>query len=413
MEHSPLILRPLHFPHHLTAELPLCKSTLARDLILEANSGTSELRDRLNSDPTLPRDLQVLVDGLRGGVIDCADSGTALRFLTAYHAVHGGRHTFTGSRRLGERPITELLETLRAAGVAITYLEQEGQLPYTIEGKRPLHFPKTINATHWRSSQYLSALLLSGCPSRFVYPEASPSYAYVLLTLQRMQKQGYTVSKNRDSLQITHHSASAHPFGAATPLQRDWSSAAYWYALLALCPEIRTITLPGLYRDSGHPDEAVATLYSHHFGIHTHGTEAILTRSIVVEKTVVADLSQSPDLFLTVACTCLGLRLPFRLSGLTLLPHKESDRIESFLTIATNLGAEGFRRTASTLTWDGTLHPTPSATIDPHEDHRVAMSFGVLLLSGAFAGSYRMLSPQVVGKSYPQFWAQFPSLKHP
>lgn len=410
MEHSPLTLCPLHFPDHLSVELPLCKSTLARDIILDANSGASELRDQLTLHPTLPRDLHILVDGLKGGVIDCGESGTALRFLTAYHAVHGGRHTFTGSERLGERPITELLDTLHSAGVAITYHEEAGHLPYTIEGLPPLHFPESIDATHWRSSQYISALLLSGCPSRFIYPEGSPSYAYVLLTLQRMQKQGYTVAKSGECLRITDHARAMQHLAGTTPLQRDWSSASYWYALLALSPEIQTITLPGLYCDSGHPDEAIVDFYSRHFGIHTDGPEAMITRTNSVKKTIVADLSQSPDLFLTVACTCLGLRLPFRLSGLTLLPHKESDRIESFLVNATKLGAVGFRRTSSTLTWDGTLNPTPSATIDPHEDHRVAMSFGVLLLSGALAGSYRMLSPQVVGKSYPQFWTQFSTL---
>ena len=42
------------------------------------------------------------------------------------------------------------------------------------------------------------------------------------------------------------------------------------------------------------------------------------------------------------------------------------------------------------------------ALIDPHDDHRIAMSFAVL---GLRTGGIRVASPGCVSKSYPQFWA--------
>lgn len=392
--------------------LPYCKSSLARDLVIEAGLGIDETAKALSNGPTLPQDIHVMIQGLQGGVIDCQDSGTALRFLTTYHALHGGAHLFTGSIQLKKRPIFELLNLLSGFGVKITHLENEGEIPYRISSTAPLIFPKVIDATNWHSSQFVSALLLSGVPSRIIYPPNSPSYEYVQLTLQRLQHYGYKYSQTIDYIQLTQNSVAETRIACGKEsLQRDWSSAGYWYELLALTPSVAGIKLTDLRSGSGHPDERVAEVYHTYFGVETMQDGGyIQRREDTPTGPVTVDLSQSPDLFLTIACTCLGLMRPFHLTGLTFLPHKESDRIRSFILNAERIGAQGFTYASDTLTWDGTLSPTPSATIDPYRDHRIAMAFAVLCSSGTLPGSYQMKTPEVVSKSYPTFWQELSKL---
>ncbi len=416
MEH---FAHPSHSGRHsddtTTVNLPVCKSTLARWLILEAVDGKATLAELLDQAPTLPDDLRVLRLGLEGGGIDCRDSGTALRLLTAYHAIRGGEHTFTGSERLCQRPISELLDLLTVAGAKITPLGAQGHLPFTLRSDRPLHFPETIDAHHWRSSQYVSALLLSGVRSHILYPDSGPSYAYILLTIRCLDQFGYQVAIAGDRIDIVGRTSVKSPvMGNMDDLPRDWSSAGYWYELLALCPTIPSLEAKSLCLGSHHPDERVVDLYKKHFAITTtagpSATRLHSSHTEALHSHVEIDLSQSPDLFSAIACTCLGQRRTFALSGLDLLRHKESDRIESFIANAGRLGASGFATTTSTLTWDGTLHPTPSAVIDPMSDHRVAMAFGILAKSGALGGQYDIKAPNVVQKSYPQFWEELHKL---
>src|SRR5437879_8070087 len=87
------------------------------------------------------------------------NAGTAFRPLTAVLALAGGEYRLSGSLRMHERPIGDLVESLRRLGARIDYLGKEGFPPLAIR-------PGAIRAGEVRvrgdvSSQYLSSLLMA------------------------------------------------------------------------------------------------------------------------------------------------------------------------------------------------------------------------------------------------------------
>ena len=89
--------------------------------------------------------------------IDCGESGTSLRFLTAVAATRTYPVRLSGGPRLSRRPIHGLLDFLAAAGAEIKAHSKHRALPITVRG--PVHaFRGRVDASE--SSQYLSALLL-------------------------------------------------------------------------------------------------------------------------------------------------------------------------------------------------------------------------------------------------------------
>ena len=92
-------------------------------------------------------------------IIDVHHAGTAMRFLTAFFAIHEGKEVIlTGSSRMKERPIKILVEALRQLGAEISYEENEGFPPIKIIGKKLTQSKVSLPANV--SSQYISALLL-------------------------------------------------------------------------------------------------------------------------------------------------------------------------------------------------------------------------------------------------------------
>jgi 3-phosphoshikimate 1-carboxyvinyltransferase len=117
---------------------------------------------------------------------------------------------------------------------------------------------------------------------------------------------------------------------------------------------------------------------------------------------MVGSLGHCPDGALMLIAAAATAARPSRFTGLATLRVKESDRLAAM--------AEGLRRVgAGARIGDSWIEVDPipaghrvDATIDPHGDHRVAMSFAVL---GLRTGGVRIENPGCVAKSYPGFWA--------
>src|SRR5712692_4409329 len=93
-------------------------------------------------------------------VLDAGESGTAARFLTALAAATPGLFLVTGSARLRERPMGELVHALQALGASIEFRGEKENLPVSIAGGKISARRVTVDAS--LSSQFLSALLLAG-----------------------------------------------------------------------------------------------------------------------------------------------------------------------------------------------------------------------------------------------------------
>ena len=119
---------------HTTVQLPASKSMSNRALILNALS-ISHYPIRNLSDC---EDTRVIIDAFNSdsNLFDVKGAGTAMRFLTAFLGGMEGEWIIKGSKRMHERPIHPLVETLTALGAEIDYLEKEGFPPLRIKGRK-------------------------------------------------------------------------------------------------------------------------------------------------------------------------------------------------------------------------------------------------------------------------------------
>ena len=119
------------------------------------------------------------------------------------------------------------------------------------------------------------------------------------------------------------------------------------------------------------------------------------------------DFVNQPDLAQTFVVTCCLMGVPFRFTGLQSLKIKETDRIKAMMTEMRKLGFVLKDVNDSELIWDGErCEPALEQGIDTYEDHRMALAFAPY----AFATEHLLINnPQVVTKSYPQFWKDLKS----
>ena len=379
-------------------ELPISKSIANRLLILQAIHG-----DGLAGSPTalaswgalmpvsacgvpddarivgcfdLPEDVQILHRALttlhhstqRYTTLNLSNCGTAMRFLTAYAAQLENKVTvLDGVERMRHRPIGQLVDALREIGADIEYLGEEGFPPLRIKGCI-LDKDRIITLDNPQSTQFVSALLLIGAN---VQTDSTSPY----ITLTRALIEQYTLASSPNRL-------------SPIVLERDWSSAAFWYEYVAL--HGGEITLPGIYRNSLQGDKVVADIFAH-LGVHTtytaegitiastgvadlqrsdlQGIDARSTAQQSAEEILCQDFSACPDLYPAVALTCERLGIELHATGVESLPLKESDRLRAVREHRTD------------------------------HDHRMAMA---LLIAG-----YEVDDTACISKSYPQFIEHF------
>ena len=357
-------------------------------------------------------DTEVIVDALNNNPyeINIKAAGTAMRFMTAYLAVkEGEEHVLTGTERMRHRPIGLLVDALRRLGANIEYAGEEGFPPLRIKGCTLegglLEVAGNI------SSQYISALLLIGpCLKNGLTLHMTGdviSRPYIDLTLWTMREFGADAEwSDYDTIVVK-----PQPYKDREYLtENDWSAASYWYEMMALTsnPDDE-IKLEGLMDGSKQGDSQVRYIFSL-LGVKT----AFKTKKPGVPTTVTLKHSgrcvprleynfvNSPDLAQTFVVCCALLNVPFHFTGLSTLKIKETDRIEAMKTEMRKLGYVVRSVNDSELIWDGELcTPTLEAGIDTYEDHRMALAFAPAALR--FDG-LRINNPQVVTKSYPQFW---------
>lgn len=401
------------FPDKLQATilLPSSKSISNRALLLCALSGGNAKVERRS----VCDDTNVMWKNIteRPPVADIMAAGTAMRFLTAYFSIcTNEEHVITGTERMRERPIGVLVDALRELGADIEYVENEGFPPLRIKGRKLhggiLQLPANV------SSQYISALLMiapcmdSGLTLQLVGEIISRPY--INMTIEMMKTYGAEVTwTSKDTLRVE-----GKPYvpGTCYTVESDWSAASYWYEMVALSPDPEArIALPWLTPNSLQGDCAIRRFFEP-LGIKTTFDKdshcAILTKDenlrLSTKQTYELDLVNQPDLAQTLVVTCAALRQPFCFKGLRSLRIKETDRMAALQCelgkFGITLGIEGdeslfIHQYAANLHYNG----TPIAT---YNDHRMAMAFAPLGL--VCEGSVVIAHPEVVSKSYPDFW---------
>ena len=381
------------------------KSETNRLLLLQALYPNLVLDNTSNSD-----DSEVMLKALQNSqlltpnsqLIDVHHAGTAMRFLTAYFSIQEEKEVvLTGSSRMKERPIKILVDALNQLGAEISYEENEGFPPIRIKGKKLTQNKVSLPANV--SSQYISALLLIAPKLEngleLTLEGEITSVPYIKMTLALLNEIGVKTSfvGNKISVkpQFTIHNSQF-------TIESDWSSASYWYSIVALSEIGTQISLSSYKKNSLQGDSALANIYQD-FGVETVFNE---DNSITISKTknhqlsiVNYQLNNCPDIAQTIAVTCFGLGIGCHLTGLHTLKIKETDRLEALKTELTKLGAT-ISVTNESLTLEASNHINENIAIDTYQDHRMAMAFAPLALKI----SLTINQAEVVSKSYPDFW---------
>lgn len=335
-------------------------------------------------------------------VVNIGHAGTAMRFLTAYFAAAGIEKTITGSDRMKNRPIGELVNALNSLGAEITYTEKQGFPPLKTSGK--ILKGDSISLKGSISSQYITALLLIApvLPNGLTIniTDHLISSSYVKLTLQMMKFFGIESTWEGNRITIAHQDYKPKDY----TVEADWSGASYWYQLAMLAESVE-ITLHGLFSDSAQGDAAIAELFNR-TGVETRyeNNKVIISKSADICNFFEADFINTPDMVQTfVVALCLR-GIPFRISGAQTLRIKETDRVFALQKEMAKFGFTIREPEPGVLTWDGKKGAALEyIAIETYDDHRMALAFAPAALH--YPGMV-INNAEVVTKSYPQYWEQ-------
>ena len=408
------LISPYKF-NQVAVDLPSSKSISNRVLVINALAGNTELPRNLSDCD----DTNVMAGWLRDmpETVDVGAAGTAMRFSTALLSLTDGIHVITGSARMKQRPIAVLVDALRRLGADVEYLENEGFPPLRIVGEDHLR-GGSLQLKGDVSSQFVSALLMiapymdDGLEIHLTGNVVSRPY--IDMTLAIMNEFGADAGWTSDDvLSVKPQRYVKRDFW----VENDWSAASYWYEILALADGLDSIRLDGLYEHSLQGDSAVTNIFES-FGINTSFVEedgipvAVLTKKRKSLNMFEYDFVNQPDIAQTLAVTCCMMDIPFHFYGLASLKIKETDRLFALKKELAKMGFLLEERNDSELMWDGsrralTEQERQSLSIDTYDDHRMAMSFAPCAIK---LESLTINAPQVVTKSYPNFWDDLQSI---
>jgi len=380
------------------------KSETNRLLLLQASYPNLTIENTSNSN-----DSEVMTKALNSNdltgqteLIEVHHAGTAMRFLTAYFSVQENKEVvLTGSTRMKERPIKILVDALKQLGAEINYEENEGFPPIRIKGKKLTKNKVALAANV--SSQYISALLLIAPKLenglQLTLEGKTTSVPYIKMTLALLNEIGVETSFIENKITVANLSLIPYPLSIS--VESDWSSASYFYSIVALSEIGTEITLSNYKPNSLQGDSVLAAIYEN-FGVKTifrNGTIHLQKGYNCQLSVINCQLNNAPDIAQTIAVTCFGLGISCHLTGLHTLKIKETDRLVALQNELEKLGAQ-VTVTNDSLTLESSEKINSDIKIKTYQDHRMAMAFAPLALKVPIL----IEDAEVVSKSYPGFW---------
>ena len=389
-------------------ELPYSKSIRARLLIINA------LNDKLlDIDEKDCRDIKILHAALKqiletksGEVVtvDVQDSGTALRFLTAFCALRRGAFVITGTDRLCMRPIDPLVDALKHIGANINYTDKYGFAPLRIKGCKIKGTEVSISAI--MSSQFVSALMLIApvLPHGLVINMLGKpvSASYIKLTTYVLKQCGVDVQIVDRVITIPR---STFRLSNTLWYERDWSSAAVWYSMLSII-EDGSLVFNGLNNFSPQPDVQISS-YFEQLGVKTlEHKQGVEIQYVGYEKPYLFfDCINNPDAIMPIAVAAAVKEIPFEIQGANTLSAKESNRTMALVSELAKCGYDVKSRVDSLRYIGGRFPMQENVTLNAYNDHRMAMSLALIGLRQKIV----LDGQNSVVKSYPNFWKVFNS----
>ncbi len=355
--------------------------------------------------------------------LDCRNAGTTLRFLTSLACIVPGRWEITGSERMRHRPVGDLVRALQSLGAQV---EATGDCPpLRIQGGTLRGGSVALDAS--KSSQFLSALLLiapvlsEGLHISLTSTLASPSY--VDLTENILKTFGVKITHNTETnheSRITNYDIRPGKYTSPGTLaiEGDWSAAGAWLVLSMLTGS--SVDYTNLDPQSLQGDRMFVD------GL----------RMLMEPGDFTVDCTDLPDQVMNLALFAAFRKGTTIITGAKNLRLKECDRLQVITQELRKAGIDiaeqddgliirglprsqiiklhSARLPSSPIRSGGSKTSAPAEDVstggnasrqcimlDPHDDHRMAMVFGVL---GCIVPGISVKDPGCVSKSYPRFF---------
>jgi 3-phosphoshikimate 1-carboxyvinyltransferase len=436
MDYPPdLEIVPLAVAPNVTVSVPGSKSITNRALVLAALSDSTsygcKVKGVLRSEDTdlmvdCLRKLGIEVEDVdpstilvhRGGSADfvpddewipngraelfVGNSGTTIRFLTAFVALGEGSYRLDGIPRMRQRPIQDLLDALNQLGVDARSELGNGCPPVIVHanGIRGGHVHIRADV----SSQFLSGIMMvapyahEDVTLEITGPVVSEPYIEMTIgMLQRFNLEIHAESANRYVIPGRQRQATTDYF-----VEPDASSASYFLGSAAITNG--TVGIPGLMTSSIQGDVRFLDALEEMGCSVCRGRDSIGVTGRPL-RGIDVDMNDISDTVMTLAAVACFAEGPTTIRNVAHIRHKETDRISAMATELRKLGAEVEEYP------DGlkiTPRPLKGCVVETYNDHRMAMS---LALIGLKVPGVISTNPGCVAKTYPGFWQDFEKLR--
>lgn len=341
------------------------------------------------------------IEVVKGGILDCGESGSTLRFLMSVAAVLGADATFTGAGKLPQRPMGALTDVLSVHGVCFERHSAD-ELPVTCKGVLQggkFSLPGNV------SSQYLTGLLfalpLAAVDSEIEVTGDLTSASYIDMTIDALRVAGIQIERKDNIFRIKGNQHYRMP--RRVVVEGDWSSAAFW--VVAGVIGKHPLTICGMNNESLQGDSAIID--------HLRSMGAFIS---VADDRVVAmpshlfgaelDCMDTPDLVPILSVAAAVAQGATIFTNVGRLRFKESDRLAAMKSVLSSFGISSVVGEDIFTVYGG--EPYPVAPVDSFGDHRIAMSATVL--STLSNGIAIIKDAGCVAKSYPSFFEDFAAL---
>ncbi|MGB3684040.1 MAG: 3-phosphoshikimate 1-carboxyvinyltransferase [Rubrobacteraceae bacterium] len=427
-----LEIKPLDSPVDATVRVPGSKSVTNRALIVAALAdGESTIRNPLLSDDSYwlmhalarlgfpvrvqngdpgSESIEVRIGGKAGSIptsdaeveVYVGNAGTAARFLPPFLALGGGEYRLDGTPRMRERPVQDLVESLRRLGGEVRYGDAEGRFPLLVSGTGLGGGIARVEGG--KSSQFLSGLLMAAPYAKnkttLEIEGRLVSRPYVGITTGVMKSFGVDVeSKDKDRYEVSPGVYAAREY----EVEPDASAASYFMAAAAATGG--RVKIPGLGKHTSQGDlRFLEVLEQMGCRVET-GEDYVEVHGPRQLRGVEVDMNDFSDTMMTLAAIA-----PFA-GGDTIIKnvghtrHQETDRISAVAAELRRIGAEVEEQIDFLRIIPKTIRP---AAISTYEDHRMAMAFAV---TGLVAPGIRIKDPGCVTKTFPEYFRRLESLR--
>jgi 3-phosphoshikimate 1-carboxyvinyltransferase len=333
-------------------------------------------------------------------VIDCANSGTTMRLVTAAAALADGATVLTGDDSLRSRPQGPLLDAIEDLGGRAESTRGNGQAPLVVVG--PLSGGE-VSIPGDVSSQYITALLMAGAVTDegidLSLETELKSAPYVDITLEVLDDFGVEAGETDDGFSVAGGQSYRADEGEYH-VPGDFSSMSYLLAAGAVAAE-GDLRVEGAHPSAQGDSAIVGILEDMGASVDWDRDEGVITveRSDLVGTTV--DVGDTPDLLPTVAAVGAIADGVTEIVNCEHVRYKETDRVTAMAEELGEMGAE-ISEEEDTLTIHGGDSDLVGARVDGRADHRVVMSLAV---AGLVAdGETTIEGGEHVDVSFPDFF---------